>query len=227
FDVFTDAKGKPTGISILFHTVGVGTRLMAKWQEGQRVSINGPLGQAYPEPADKGESPDTVIMVGGGIGLAPFLLQAKRWLDKSPERDLVLIAGGRAERDLRYMSLFQPSVAKGLNLILTTNDGSLGIKGMVTDPLQGELESLRAAGRNATIYTCGPTPMMVAVAQMASRFETPCIASLENVMACGYGVCNGCVTLVNDPSVEGGQRFAKTCIEGPAFDAEALDWQLA
>lgn len=221
FDVLTDARGEPTGITLLYHTVGVGTRLMAAYKTGDTVSLNGPLGKPYPLPQDSDAS---VIMVGGGIGLAPFLLQARRFMAKEPKREYVLIAGGRGERDLRYMKLFAPLVKQGLNLLLCTEDGTAGIKGRVTDPLRRELEVRSAKKLPSLVYHCGPTPMMAAVASLCGEFDTPNIASLESVMACGYGVCNGCVARVSDASASGGFRYVKTCLEGPALDGAKLMW---
>lgn len=221
FDVLRDASGKPTGISVLYHTIGTGTRLMSRWKGGERVSLSGPLGKTYPWPQEEDAS---VVMVGGGIGLAPFLLQAKRFMKAAPQRDYLLIAGGRSERDLKYMKLFSPLVAQGLNMLLCTNDGSLGVRGMVTDPLRGEITARLKEEKKVAVYCCGPTPMMSAVSALCAEFEVPCLVSLESVMACGYGVCNGCVTAVKDPSEADGFRYVKTCVEGPGFDGALVCW---
>lgn len=221
FDVLRNRQGEPEGISLLYHTVGVGTGLMARMQVGAELSLLGPLGLEWPEPA---ADCDVVLMVGGGIGLAPFLLQAQRYLSMEPKRELVLIAGARSERDLKYMNLFGPSVQKGLEMMLCTEDGSLGIKGRVTEPLRGELEARLRTKQRPMVYTCGPTPMMEAVSRLCKEFDVPGVASLESVMACGYGVCNGCVTRVEDTHADGGFRYVKTCTYGPALDCHTLLW---
>jgi len=221
FEVFRDAKGEATGLSLLYHVVGAGTRLMSKWQPGVKVSITGPLGQTFPKPAGKNTP---VIMVGGGIGLAPFLLQAEKWMSQDKERPMVLIAGGRSSRDLKYMSVFGRLGKQGLNLMICTEDGSMGVRGRVTLPLEGELSALSKRGERAQVYACGPTPMMAAVSEMCKGFEMPCIVSLESVMACGYGVCNGCVSPVKDATSERGFKYVKTCTYGPAFDGSMLVW---
>ena len=226
FDVLTDARGQPTGISLLYHVVGAGTRLMSKYQAGERVNITGPLGLEYPDPPQD----HAVVMVGGGIGLAPFLLQSKRWPAREraagTSREYVLIAGGRSERDLRYLKLFEPAVKQGLNLLVSTDDGSLGIKGRVTVPLRAELEARAKSGKPCFVYCCGPDPMMHAVADLCAEFKVPGISSLESVMACGYGVCNGCVCKVKDAGSPDGSgfKYVKTCLKGPAFDMAQLVW---
>ncbi|MCF6228224.1 MAG: dihydroorotate dehydrogenase electron transfer subunit [Planctomycetes bacterium] len=215
FDVLKDSRGRVVGLSILGHVVGQGTRILAAMSEGDKVNINGPLGHGFELP----ENPDTlVIMVGGGIGLAPMLHLTRQWSSGEDKRDLLLLAGGRGKRDLAFMPRFSNA---GAEVMLATEDGSAGIKGRVTVALEAELQALK--GRPAMIVTCGPMPMMKAVAEMSDRFEIESFASLEAIMACGYGVCNGCVTKVKADN-EQGFRYAKTCIEGTVMASKDLLW---
>ncbi|MCA8916841.1 MAG: dihydroorotate dehydrogenase electron transfer subunit [Planctomycetes bacterium] len=213
FDLLKDPRGKPVGVSILGHVVGQGTRMLAGMAEGDRIHLNGPLGHAFELP----ENPDTrILMVGGGIGLAPFLHAIRQW---APNKlDLMLLAGGRSQRDLGFMKRFANS---GANILIASEDGSVGVKGRVTLLLEAELKALK--GKPAMVFTCGPWAMMDAVAQICMQAGVPSYASLESIMACGYGVCNGCVAKVKEDN-EHGFRYAKTCVEGTVMDCSKLVW---
>ena len=214
FDLLADARGRATGISLLIHTVGTGTQLLSRLEAGARLNVNGPLGHGFELPAD----PEArIIMVGGGIGLAPFLHLARQWAPL--KRELVLLAGARSQRDLAFMKRFG---GLPLSTLVATEDGTAGVKGRVTVLLEAELAALK--GKPAVIYTCGPNAMMAAVSQVAARFSLPCFASLESAMGCGFGVCNGCVARVKDASRPEGFRYAKTCVEGTVLDASTLLW---
>ncbi len=216
FDILRDVRGEPKGISILGHVVGIGTKILSELNEGDRVNLNGPLGHCFQPPTDR----DTrVIMVGGGIGLAPFLHLCRDWGSAGLDLDLVVLAGGRSQRDLKFMPRFKDT---GAQIMPATEDGSAGVKGRVTVLLEAELQAL--GGKPAMVLTCGPWGMMAAVADMCAKFEVASFASLESVMACGYGVCNGCVARVHDSDREEGFRYSKTCVEGTIYDCASIQW---
>ncbi|MHC4839600.1 MAG: dihydroorotate dehydrogenase electron transfer subunit [Planctomycetota bacterium] len=215
FDILKDSRGSVVGLSILGHVVGQGTRMLAAMNEGDKVNINGPLGHGFELPENPASQ---VIMVGGGIGLAPMLHLTRQWSSGEEKRDLMLLAGGRSKRDLTFMKRFNNA---GAEVLMATEDGTVGVKGRVTVLLEAELQALK--GKPAMVVTCGPWAMMKAVAEMCEQFEVESFASLESIMACGYGVCNGCVAQVKADN-EQGFRYAKTCKEGTVMSSKELIW---
>lgn len=211
FEHLRDKDGALHGISILNKRVGVGTSLLYDIRPGDRLFVLGPLGRPF-EPV---HPPDEAWMVAGGVGLAPFASLAEALALRGTT--MTLFYGGRSSTDLYYESLFS---SLGARLILTTEDGSRGETGRVTAPLTRELAS-RTHGANISIYACGPTPMMRAVAELGARAGRPVHVSLEPVMGCGMGGCYSCVV----PVLHGGKcHFVRSCIEGPVFDAASLAW---
>jgi dihydroorotate dehydrogenase electron transfer subunit len=200
-------------IEILYKRVGRGTALLAEALPGQRVAIVGPLGKAFPPP----QSGERVIVVAGGTGIASVYELAARLAGSHP---VEVLFGARTASDLMAVEDFE---ALKISLRVATEDGSAGVRGVVTDLLESALDSaaegaeIPAAG--CRVYVCGPTAMMRRSAEIASRREVPCVAALENTMACGFGVCLGCAA----PLREGG--YALVCLEGPAFDAASIDWE--
>jgi dihydroorotate dehydrogenase electron transfer subunit len=149
--------------------------------------------------------------VGGGTGIASLYELARALVGVG--RRVVVVLGARGHLDLTGRGEFEDL---DVELICTTEDGSYGIAGRVTDPLA---EYLAAPGPRATVFAVGPTPMMRACAELADRHDAACLVSLENPMACGFGVCLGCAA----PRAEGG--FSLVCRAGPVFDAQEIDWE--
>jgi dihydroorotate dehydrogenase electron transfer subunit len=200
-------------VEILYKLVGRGTALLAEALPGQRVAIVGPLGQAFPPP----QSGERVIIVAGGTGIASVFELAARLAGAHP---VEVLFGARTASDLMAREDFE---ALEISLRVATEDGSAGVRGIVTDLLESALEGPAVdadiPGSGRRVYVCGPTAMMRRCAEIASRREVPCIAALENAMACGFGVCLGCAA----PLRKGG--YALVCREGPAFDAALIDWE--
>jgi len=192
-------------IEILYKISGRGTGLLAEAGPGARVGVVGPLGRGFAPPAE-GEHG---LLVGGGTGTASLLDQAAAVAARG--RATVLL-GARTADDLLGLAEFREL---DVELEVATEDGSAGHQGLVTEPLTKML----AADPGAVVYACGPTPMMRAAAALAREHEARCVVSLENPMACGFGVCLGCAA----PLAEGG--FALVCRDGPVFDAETVDWE--
>jgi dihydroorotate dehydrogenase electron transfer subunit len=210
FEVLRDAAGVTTGLSLLNKRVGTGTSLLYDAEPGATLSVLGPLGRAF-VPVDP---PNEAWMVAGGVGLAPFATLAEALADRGTPS--TLFYGGRSRQDLFHEAFFE---RLGARLMLTTEDGTHGERGRVTSPLERALSAHR--GGAVTIYACGPTPMMRAVAALGARFTRPTFVSLEPHMGCGMGGCYSCVVRVRRG---GGSHFVRSCLDGPVFDASAVVW---
>jgi len=201
----TSGAGSEPEVEILYKVEGRGTALLAQAAAGDRVRVVGPLGRPFTLPAPG----ERVVVVGGGTGVASiFGLVA----EAPAEAARTLILGARSADDLMARADFE---ALDVDLRITTEDGSLGETGLVTGPLARELST----GRVSRVYCCGPTLMMRRCADMAREAGVPCIVSLENNMACGFGVCLGCAA----PRPAG--DYALVCRDGPVFDASEIAWE--
>ena len=211
FEILRDAGGEPVGISLLNKRVGAGTGWLYRAEVGAHLACLGPLGQPF-EPVDP---PAEAWMVAGGVGLAPFATLAGALAAR--RTTMTLFYGARTGRDLYRTDFFE---RLGVRLVLATEDGSTGAPGRVTGPLARALAS-RPGGQVVAMYACGPTPMMRAVARLGAEAGVPVFVSLEPVMGCGLGGCYSCVVRVRSG---GRERFVRSCLDGPVFDASALVW---
>jgi len=202
------AAGGAGRVEVLYKATGRGTRLIAETLPGQRLRVVGPLGRPFPAVEVGGRA----ILVGGGTGVASLYELAVRAARLAP---VSVLLGARSLTDLMGADDF---AALGVDLGITTEDGSGGRRGRVTDALQPLLESSRG-GPTPTLYACGPTAMMRACASLAAACGARCLVSLENVMACGFGVCLGCAV------PRSGAGFALVCREGPVFDSRDVRWE--
>jgi dihydroorotate dehydrogenase electron transfer subunit len=192
-------------ISVLIKAIGDGTHVLSDQVIGNQLSVIFPLGNGFILPT----TPTKVLLVGGGVGIAALMILAK--MLKENGNQVFILLGAKREVDLVEMDEF----AKYGTIFTTTEDGSHGTKGYVTDHFLFR-EECSSFGQ---IYTCGPEPMMKAVARLALIHHVNCEVSLENTMACGYGVCLCCVTETID-----GHRCV--CTDGPVFDIKRLKWQI-
>jgi dihydroorotate dehydrogenase electron transfer subunit len=212
FEILRDSAGAPVGFSLLNKRIGVGTALLYEINAGARVTCLGPLGRPF-APVDP---PAQAWMVAGGVGLAPFVTLAEALQARGTP--MTLFYGARRAAELYRVELFE---ALGARVVLTTEDGSRGRRGLVTAPLDEALAALRPT-ELAQLYVCGPTPMMRAVARIAGAHGRPCAVSLEQVMGCGLGGCYSCV--VPTRTLDGPRHFVRSCLEGPVFDAQRVVW---
>jgi dihydroorotate dehydrogenase electron transfer subunit len=195
-------------LSILYKNVGKGTGVLSRARAGEELSMIGPLGHGFTVPESKREIP---LLVAGGYGMAALYLLAER----SPQKGIVFV-GGRRGVDILCEEEFRKL---GWEVRVTTEDGSRGERGLVTQPLEAELER-NVTGRK--LFACGPTPMLKAVARIAAKHDLPAELSLDEHMCCGVGVCLTCVVPIRTAP---GWEYQRSCTEGPVFDARKVAWE--
>jgi dihydroorotate dehydrogenase electron transfer subunit len=209
-DVSNEGAGVGSArVELLAKVVGRGTRAMSQLRPGETRALLGPLGRGFAPPEDA-----PVALVAGGVGSAPLLLLARRLVELGVRFDFLY--GGRSARDLaRREDFARLAERSGGRLVAATEDGSLGFAGRVTAALERELDA--GAGYRAT-YSCGPMPMLAALAGLSAARALPGQAALETEMGCGFGACLGCAV----PHVSG--RYALCCKDGPVFALDEVRW---
>lgn len=196
-------------VDIVFAEHGAGTRWLSHVRQHDVVDVVGPLGKPFALPKE----PVTCTMVGGGYGSAPLFTLAEQLRERGCRVDFVLGAATESR-------LFGVLEAKRMSqsVAVTTEDGSLGDRGRVTDVLPGLLERTGAD----VVYACGPMGMLSAVADVAARFGAHSQCAVEEAMACGIGVCMTCVLpVVGDDGVT---RMVRSCVDGPVFRGDRVRW---
>jgi dihydroorotate dehydrogenase electron transfer subunit len=210
FEILRDEVGRPSGLTVLSKKVGVSTAQLYDVQAGAHVACLGPLGK----PFSLVSPPTEAWMVAGGVGLAPFATLAEALASRGVRS--TLFYGGRSADDLFSLDLFE---SLGVSLVLATEDGTRGERGLVTVPLGRALASASSPG---TVFACGPEPMLAAVARLAAGHRVPCEVSVERVMG-GMGGCYSCVVPVR--GADGRPHFVRSCTNGPVFDAASIAWE--
>ena len=216
-------RSNPTCIEILYRIIGKGTIVLSEKKRGEEIDLIGPLGNGfYLEKNLK-----TAIIIAGGIGVAPLfsLAQALKKLEGKHTRstNLIVFIGGETKEDILCVKDFKKIGAK---VMVSTEDGSLGTKGMVTDLLVNFLgNSSTAEVHNLQLFVCGPSPMLRTVSEVVISQDIPCQVSLESRMACGVGACLGCSVPIIIKK-KGGKKilYQRVCKEGPVFDSTAVLW---
>jgi dihydroorotate dehydrogenase electron transfer subunit len=205
----TPSATHPGTIDLVVAAKGPGTLWLTGLRSGDRVDVVGPLGTPFPQPSE----PQPCVLVGGGYGSAPLF-----WL-----ADELRAAGSRVELVLGAASsdrLFGVALARrsGDGVTVTTDDGSAGQRGWVSDVLEGVIA--RSGAR--TVYACGPMAMLHSVQTIAARSDAVAHVAVEESMACGVGVCMTCVMpVVGD---DGATRMLRSCVDGPVFDGSRVRW---
>jgi dihydroorotate dehydrogenase electron transfer subunit len=218
FSVYRQERGE---LEFLIKVLGPGTRALAACVEGTPLRVVGPLGNGW--PTLDGDGPPWV-MLGGGIGSAPFYMaieQALAGMDgASPvPRERLAYLYGAARAGLLYdLEAFR---SLGVRVFTATDDGSEGLRGNVLD-LLGELWRSGELPAEVRLLACGPDPMLAAVARLAGERGLDAWLSLETVMGCGVGICNGCPVPTRPEGPLGAWPNAKCCVEGPVFRTRAI-----
>jgi dihydroorotate dehydrogenase electron transfer subunit len=196
-------------VEFVFAATGAGTRWLAERRARDVLDITGPLGRPFPVPRD----PVSCLLVGGGYGSAPLFSLANRLRDRRCSVDFLL---GASTGDRVFGAL--TARRTGRTATITTEDGSLGARGVVTDMLGQVIHE----ARTDVIYACGPMPMLRQVTSLARRYDIPVQVAVEELMACGVGVCMTCVLPVT--GTDQITRMVRSCVDGPVFRGEQVRW---
>jgi len=212
FGIYTIDEAN-NSFAILYRVVGEGTRLLSEMAAGVKVDVLGPLGKGFSIE----KTGDRPLLVAGGVGVPPLFNFARALVEK--EIIPLVIVGGRSKSDLLSIEEFKQL---GLMVKTATEDGSEGHRGYVTDIM----ESLIAGGVIPTsVYSCGPELMLKRVGEIAMAKDLTCELSLEAMMACGFGVCLGCVIKTCTVENVEDHDYGRVCTEGPVFDAREIIWE--
>jgi dihydroorotate dehydrogenase electron transfer subunit len=218
-------------IEVLYKIVGEGLHLLAAKGPGDTINVLGPIGQPFrPDP----ERPNA-LLIGGGVGIPPMVFLAESLRDSAAQPLAILGSEIPFPFDLQSSAIATPwagdDIVSTMPLLedwsiptrLTSLSGFAGcFRGFVTDLAELWLQSLDDAEKaKVEIFTCGPTPMLKAVAALAQRHDVPCQVSLEEFMACAVGGCAGCTVEVTTPE---GPAMKRVCVDGPVFDAATVVW---
>ena len=203
---FACADAKAGTVEIVYATVGDATRALANMAPGDESRVLGPSGNGWRVEAGQGKS----IVIGGGVGAPPAVAAARLLRANGVEFDAVLGAQTASklwgEKDLLDLGASQ--------VLLTTDDGTAGIKGFTTQAL----EQLLGQGEYDTVYTCGPQVMMAGIARICVAAGVNCQVSMERMMSCAFGACNTCNVSMADGT------YKSCCMYGPVFDAKEVAW---
>ncbi len=219
-------------IDLIYRVIGTATVWMAGLRPGQYVSVIGPLGR----PFCVVRGARLHILVGGGVGLPPTM-----WLGQLMGGDglkaiavcgarsgsllpLTLEVGGGEVDGFSAVATYRAAEFGTLPVIVTTDDGSCGLRGSVVDGLKAALPHAGVRAADVAIYACGPEKMLRAVADLAISEGIACQVCTERMMACGMGTCQSCVIRIRDAASREGWRYRLCCSDGPVFDAREVVW---
>jgi len=199
-----------TIVEFIYQIVGRGTDALAGLKPGEEVAFLGPLGNTFSEGHR-----DAVLVAGGAGSPALFMLAEEL---KRHRRSVRLFIGGASKGDLCGLSDFEALLGRE-SITTTTIDGSYGIQGLISQPLENYLSGVDRS--SCEVFSCGPEPMLERVSELCEQFEVPAQLSLESPMACGFGICVGCAVAVK-ANVAEGFVYKRVCVDGPVFRSDEL-----
>lgn len=212
FGIYKTDREKES-FSVLYRVVGDGTKLMSEIAPGVKLDILGPLGNSFMIEPEY----ERVLLVAGGVGIAPLFSLSRSLVYKGVEVK-ALVGGKKADELLAVKELNN----LGVEVFTATENGETGYKGYVT----GLMENIVLDDKNIScVFTCGPSAMLKKVSAIAMEYGLPCQLSLEAVMACGFGVCLGCVVEVSSKKNGAARDYRRVCCDGPVFKGEDMVWR--
>ena len=210
-------------IELIYKVFGEGTRLMNSWKIGENIDIIGPLGNGWDLQSCIGKVPlNRPILIGGGVGIAPIMFLSQIFEELNYDTQIAPVIMGARSANEHFLD-HRPEEG----VILSTDDGSLGVKGNVIDALEYALtiEDLGLKSCSMEIFCCGPPMMMESIKKYSESNNIDCQVALETIMACGFGICQGCAVEYNEnkDSVHSYRnKFGLVCLDGPVFDAKDI-----
>jgi dihydroorotate dehydrogenase electron transfer subunit len=201
--IFAAGRGK---VEFLYKVFGKGTRSLSRLRPGGQLKVLGPLGNGFGlKAAGGGVVP---VFVGGGTGFASLSFLAGKFSGQK-----IMLFGSKCEKDL--VKFVKKSGRSRTTIKIATEDGSVGLRGYVTDLLEDFLSA--RAGKKYMIFACGPKKMLEKIKQISLKYKVPGFVSYEEVMACGLGICQGCAVKVNG-------AYKTACVDGPVFDLSDIEF---
>jgi dihydroorotate dehydrogenase electron transfer subunit len=214
-----DKAGTPTGFQLLYKVVGRGTELLSTVRAGDTVPVLGPLGHGF----TIAEGATQHVIVTGGTGVAPMVALAEAMVRTGIKP--AVFYGAKTRSELACQPDFEEL---GTELTVCTDDGSCGVKGLVTFALEKTLSTRSGKKKDSSsvaIYACGPHAMLTAVARLAERAGVPCQVSLEARMGCGLGACMACAVRAAETGADKDAHYIRVCLQGPVIDSRRILWE--
>jgi len=196
-------------LDLVVQVLGEGTRQICELEAGAHLSVLGPLGNGFALY----EHVQSLWLVGGGVGIAPLLMAAEEYRKHTPGGRLRVFLGYASREKVYYDHAFDTYAEE---TVIATEDGSLGHRGLVTPLME---KTIDAGEKPSLVLACGPTPMLKAVQGIVNKRDIPCRLCLEERMACGIGVCVGCVCRIGTPE---NWEYKRVCANGPVFDSREV-----